>query len=296
MNGHPGHPAAEELAELRAGVTDEARAERLESHLSGCPDCVSASERLAEIPALLASLPSPALPPAVETMITGALAAETVRRDSAAGCAAASPLPVSSAAAPASSVLPRIMPASPATHVSLAGGSRRPPAAVALGVVGAVAACLLLVFIGLRLTGTPSAPSPPGGTHARPGVPPITAPGMHPANLGPGQTPAAPFPVFVSTTDFRQSTLRAQILRQFPVAVSPGPSGHPGARIRPSPALVGCVAQITGHVTPSAVEEATYQSRPVYVIAVPGYAWVVARDCTPTAPSVLASVALPLSP
>lgn len=300
MNGHPRHPLAEELAEFRAGVTDGARTERLTSHLAGCPDCVSASERLAEISALLAALPPPSMPPEVETMITGALAAEAARRESAAGCPVASPLPVSSAAAPASSVLPRVIPASPPARVSPEGVSqrhRRSPVTMTLGALGAVAACLLLAFAGLRLTGTgqPSPASPPtasGGGHAKPGVPALTGPGMHSDNLSPGR----PFSVLVSAADFQRATLREQILHQFPAAVSAGPSGRPvaggGAWISPSRALVECVARITGHASPAFVEAAMYQSRPVYVIAVPARAWVVARDCTPADPAVLTSVEL----
>ncbi|MBO0819503.1 MAG: hypothetical protein J2P26_01485 [Nocardiopsaceae bacterium] len=74
MNGHPRHPGLTELAEFRAGVTDAADGERLAAHLAECPDCAAVGDRLDQIPALLASVPAPAMPEDVAARILAALA------------------------------------------------------------------------------------------------------------------------------------------------------------------------------------------------------------------------------
>ncbi|WP_300605279.1 hypothetical protein, partial [Trebonia sp.] len=67
-----------------------------------------------------------------------------------------------------------------------------------------------------------------------------------------------------------------------PAAESPGPSS----------ALVGCVLNLTGGVTPSLVDLATYQGEPAYVIAVPSRAWVVGLGCTASRPELITTVSL----
>lgn len=299
MNGHPRHPGTVELAEFRAGVTDGAHGDRIGAHLAECPDCASVSERLDEIPAVLAAIPLPAMPGNVETRIVEALAAEAARRESAAAAVPATTEPGVTSASPVCS----------STAGSSSPSKAQPRAwwrsrlAASLGAVGAAAACLVLAFVSFRLSGTghPTSPAAPGSgnVHAGPNIPASGAPGMRHDNLSPAHGPmqrTVPFVVVVSTTDFRQPTLRAQVVQQFPATASAGPSGHPspggGRWMAPSQSLVGCVMHLTGHATPAFVEEATYQSRPVYVVAVPDHAWVVARGCTSANPAVLASVAL----
>lgn len=60
----------------------------------------------------------------------------------------------------------------------------------------------------------------------------------------------------------------------------------------PSAALVGCALHLTGNVTPSLVDKATYQGKPAYVIAVAHHIWVVGLGCTSSNPDVIASVPL----
>ena len=60
----------------------------------------------------------------------------------------------------------------------------------------------------------------------------------------------------------------------------------------PSAALAGCVDRLTGGVTPSLVDRATYAGRPAYVIAVPGRAWVVGLGCTATSTELITTVSL----
>lgn len=310
MNGDPRHPGTEELAEFRAGVTDGACGDRLAAHLAECPDCASASERLDQIPAMLASIPTPVMPGYVETRIAGVLAAEAARRNSAATVVPVPSLFPQLISGTASASLESGSPALSSDRAKARRrGRRRSHAAATLGGLVAAAACLGLAFAGLRLsdTGHPasSAAARNNPVHVGQNTPVSAAPGMHHDNLSPAHNPPAgtvPFVVLVSSTDFRQSTLRAQVMRQFSAAASAGPSGRPGpvagrgARISPSRSLVGCVLHVTRHGIPAFVEEATYEYRPVYVIAVPGRAWVVARDCTSANPAVLASVALPPRP
>jgi hypothetical protein len=40
------------------------------------------------------------------------------------------------------------------------------------------------------------------------------------------------------------------------------------------------------------VDSATYQGKPVYVIAVPDHVWVVAPDCTASDPHLIRSIGL----
>jgi hypothetical protein len=63
--------------------------------------------------------------------------------------------------------------------------------------------------------------------------------------------------------------------------------------VSPSKSLVGCVQRLTGDARPELVEQATYQSQSVYMIAIANRAWVVAHGCTAANPEMLASVALP---
>jgi hypothetical protein len=81
------------------------------------------------------------------------------------------------------------------------------------------------------------------------------------------------------------------------IAVSAPPASTPdtivpAAAVAPSRSLVGCVMHLTGDVPPSFVDRATYQSRPVYVIAVSDEAWVVGIGCTAARPTLITSVML----
>jgi hypothetical protein len=64
----------------------------------------------------------------------------------------------------------------------------------------------------------------------------------------------------------------------------------------PSPALIGCVQQLAGSAPLDLVELASYQGRPVYIIATATRAWVVGRTCTAANPAVIAEVTLSAAP
>lgn len=288
MNRLPSHPGTEELAEFRAGVTDGARGDQLAAHLAECPECSSASERLGHLPAVLASIPMPAIPLDVESRIMAAITAE----------ADGGRPTVLSGGHPRTPVPP--------------GGWRPQSLTATVGVMVAAAACLVLAFIGFRLSDQ-GHPAVTAGSHGRPGQAggsPVVGGTAAGGIIMPRQNTTSPairhpgkgtsFAVLVSSTDFRSATLQAQVTRQLTTPAHPraanqsqsGPAS--GLRVAPSKSLVRCVARLDGGAKPTLVEEAFYQSRPAYVIAIPTRAWVVARDCTPARLAVLASV--PLSP
>lgn len=277
MNGLPRHPGTEEIAEYQAGVIDGTRGDQVAAHLAECPDCSSLSTGLERIPLILASVPPPALPSGVETRILAALTAESERRSAPDGKTGH---PIGHAP----------------TSASPGGRPPGPPAwlrqrlIAPLGVLVAAAACVVLAFVGLRLSG---GQGHPGGSAAA-GRSPARASGnaISGGVAAPRQNSTSPalrqpaFPVLVSSANFRSPTLQAQVRRQ----LATGPAGDD--QIAPSASLVGCAARLAAGDRLVLVEEASYQSRPAYVIATRGHAWVVARRCTRADPAVLASVAL----
>lgn len=340
MNGHPRHPGTEELAEFRAGVTDGVRGDQVAAHLAECLECASVAERLGEVPALLASIPAPAMPAYVEARITSALTAEAARRATApvdvtaADAATPDPAPADSAPADSADSSPSPNPVVPPSSAPQRRRpvrrrtSRRRALTAPLGALVATAACLVLAFIGYQVSGTGhnassseasgSSASPHAGENSSAGGqgPGARPDSRNPATNNPAMGPAstAAFAVLVSTTNFRKATLQEQVRQQLsavhgtgPVA-SPGTSGstgpvEPSAGVTPAPggdrwvsppkSLVGCAKVLTRVAKPELVEQATYQSQPVYMIAMANHAWVVERGCTAAHPELLASVALP---
>lgn len=278
MNGLPRHPGTEEIAEFRAGATDGARGDQVAAHLAECPECRSISARLDRVPLILASVPPPALPASIEARIMAALSAESAARSA-------------GLVAPDGKVR-HLIGRSPA-H---AGPGGRPPAWVRqplvapLGVLVAAAACLILAFVGLRLSGqghpstSAAAGHRPGLDAGRPAARGVAGPRQN--STSPALRERASFRVLVSSVNFQQPTLQAQVQHQLAA-----PSGDD--RISPPAPLVGCVARLAGENRLVLVEEARYQSQPAYVIVIPGHIWAVARRCTSTDPAMLASVALP---
>ena len=75
-----GHVDAESLALCAEGLLSRRRSERIRSHLASCPECAAAQARLTEVPALLAQVPPPPLPPGIAARLDAALSAEAARR------------------------------------------------------------------------------------------------------------------------------------------------------------------------------------------------------------------------
>src|SRR5260370_38889797 len=104
-----GHMDAESLALCAEGLLSRRRSERIRSHAASCPECAAAQARLTEVPALLAQVPPPPLPPGIAARLDAALSAETAAR------AAPDPRTVPGQAAPAqpADTPPRPRPARP---------------------------------------------------------------------------------------------------------------------------------------------------------------------------------------
>lgn len=75
------HTTTEQLADLLEDVLNPADKEAAQDHLRGCDACRTDYDLLAGLPALLASVPAPELPPAVASRLDDAIAAEIRRRD-----------------------------------------------------------------------------------------------------------------------------------------------------------------------------------------------------------------------
>jgi anti-sigma factor RsiW len=75
-----GHVDAESLALCAEGLLSRRRSERIRSHVASCPECAAAGAGLTEVPALLAQVPPPPLPPAIAARLDAALSAEVTRR------------------------------------------------------------------------------------------------------------------------------------------------------------------------------------------------------------------------
>lgn len=68
------------IADLDAGVLGAAQAEAAEAHFATCPVCSRLRAELAELPALLAALPAPAIPADVEARLDAAVERAALER------------------------------------------------------------------------------------------------------------------------------------------------------------------------------------------------------------------------
>jgi len=294
------HPDAEALARYRAGLLGSFRSRRLAAHVAGCARCASAGDQLAEVRRVLATAPVPVMPDAVERQIMAALSAEAATRQ---------------AASPDATPLPgRPRP----RRAGRSGGRGFRPAAVLVS----VAACLLFAGFGYLLSRPESSSSSSATSAAAPSA--SAAAGAASAANGRADRPAAqpkekaisptyalpplagqvPFRVVASGTRYEAATLGAQVRAELSrVSGSATPAATAGTRssassgggLPPSRPLVGCVAHLTGNVTPSLVDRATYQGESVYVIATKDRAWVVGEGCTASNSELIRSVTLPAS-
>lgn len=285
------HPDATALAEYQAGLTDGRRARRLAAHVASCGHCASVNDQLTAVTTTLASAQDPPMPDTVERQIMVALATEA---SLAPGASSAPETPQDTEAA--RDTAPRRL------------DGRRPgsrsrwlrPAMLA----SAVAACLVL-FGGVygishlsSGSSSSSAASSAAGSAAGSGAAgsessplagaqaPGTHTGLEPAN----SAPQATFAVTASGTSYEPGALAAQVRAQLaqPTRAAPLPADEAA----PSAQLSGCVLHLTGQVKPRLVDRATYEGKPVYVIAVTNWAWVVGTGCTASNPELIASVGL----
>jgi hypothetical protein len=260
-----------------------------------------ADARLSEVAAYLASVPVPAMPEAVESRISAALAEEAAAR--------ADPVAPSPDGATGDGV-----PADGTRELGPSRGRalvrrhrrgdrpRRDSRLRPLTAAGALVACLLLSGLGYAIahsttgptySSAPAAGSGDSNAASRPELGSSAAA----APEAPAGNSSASFTVIASGTKYRQATLPEQVRAKLTVhnghEASTGaiPSAASAAAV-PSPALRGCVLHLTDGAPPRLVDRATYQGEPAYVVASSARVWVVGLGCTAAKTELIVSVAL----
>jgi hypothetical protein len=296
-----GHVDAESLALCAEGLLSRRRSERIRSHVASCPGCAAAQARLTEVPALLAHVPPPPLPPGIAARLDAALSAETARR------AAPDPGTVPGPAAPAPPA------GTPPRH--RAGRPRGPRLRmpVAARLVAAAGVLVVAGGVGYAVSQSSSSPSTSSSSAGPAAVPSAVAGPDSPSaasGAGPEIGAGAQFTVRHSGTPYRKTTLAAQArtLLAAPSAGlnSPGKGSGGLSRRAPGLALTGCVEKVAGLKAVRAgevklVDQARFQGRPATVIVVqvtsaqPGTVYAAGAGCSASRADILATAHLPPS-
>jgi hypothetical protein len=283
------HPDTEVLAEFHAGLITGRRGARLSGHLADCERCTALGRQLADLSAVLATVPAPAMPQSVAHRLDTVLAAEVAKN---------------------------IYPERPRGDGSPEAGSRhRRPGnrgfrLMALRVLAPVAV-VLLAAAGYGLSRLASGPSSQGSAASSAGSP---GPGVHaeaPAVGGTGPRGAAPLPVqtaqqprakpqfmsphrfivWISNTDYRHGTLRQQLEAELGASAPSLPAQAPDGKV------MACVRLVTSDANPVYVERARFEGRPATIIVVSKgtgeVAWVAGAGCSGTNPDLLDRTTLP---
>jgi len=284
------HPDAEVLAEFRAGLIAGRDGARISAHLADCVHCAGVCDQLAEVSALLATVPAPALPDPVARRLETALAAEAANRHSS-----------------ERAVDPRSgeRASSPRTH------RRWDFRLVALRVLAPAAAVVILAAggYGLSRIGTGPSNSVASGSAAVPAASPaagraaagpraagapVSSAASRAGNLPAVEAPAR-FGVVISGTDYLRATLAQQLEASLQVY---GRATGSARELAPGP-VRGCVQLVTHGIRPGTlvlVETAHFQGQPANVIvAVSGHrdaAWVTTPACSASSHYVLDTTTL----
>jgi hypothetical protein len=282
MSGQEAHPAADVLAEFRAGLVEGPDGRRVAGHVSTCPECAATCARLDELGSLLAAVPEPAMPDQVTRQLTSVISAEAVAR--------------ATAVSPGPAVHRRDAGRHGARRRSVGhrsvghrGAGRRGFTRPAMLLPMAAAACLLVAGgIVLTLPGHKAPLNAASGaasssrSHTK-----VPNGSDHISTISPGYSGlAAPkFTVWSSGTDYRAATLAIQVAAEVAVA-------HPGSR-PPSGGMVACVHLVTPDHDPVFVNTARYQGAPAIVIATSQTAWVVGTGCNGSHEDLIKQVRLP---
>jgi hypothetical protein len=287
---------AESLALCAEGLLSRRRSGRIRSHLASCPECAAAQARLTEVPALLARVPPPPLPPEIAARLDAALSAEAARR------AAPDPETVPGQAGPAR---PPGTASRPRESRPRGPRLRMPVAARVLAIAGVL---VVAGGVGYAVSQSSSPSSTSSSSSAGSAAAPSTVEG------------GVQFTVRHSGTVYRKSTLAAQAAAvrathsaglNSPATSSAG-LNSPGkatgglARQAPGPALAGCVDKVASLAPVHAgevrlVDRARYQGHPATVIVVqastaqPGTVYVAGDRCSASRADILATAPFPPS-
>jgi hypothetical protein len=287
-----GHVDTESLALCAEGLLSRRQSEQIRAHVARCPECAAAQARLSEVPALLAQVPPPALPPMVAARLDAALSAEAARR--AAQAPGLAPDQAPDRAGPV-----RSRDAVPGPRPPRWRGLRLPVAVRALAVAG-----VLVVAGGIGYVVSQSSPSTSASGSSAPRAAAGTTHGAVPStrartNLSLPAMGGAAFTVTHSGTTYHPDTFAAQAAGVLSHS-STGPirPGNQADQSRGSGGtLTGCVTTVVGadrasHV--KLVDQARYGGRPATIIVVaatatqPRTVFVVASPCSASDARILA--------
>jgi hypothetical protein len=275
---------AESLALCAEGLLSRRRSERIRSHVASCPECAATQARLTEVPALLARVPPPSLPPGIAARLDAALSTEAARR--AAQDPGTAPEHTEPAQHPGTVPAPRAGRSWPARP---RGPRLRLP--VTARVLATAGVLVVAGGVGYAVSQSSNPSSSPGSATA-------------------GSADAAQVTVRHSGVRYRKATLAAQasaVLRKRTAGpIQPAKGSGALARQAPSPALTGCLDKVagTGAVRAGAVQlvdEALYRGHWVTVIMVrpiaghPGTVYVAGAGCSAAHADILARVSLSAS-
>jgi hypothetical protein len=296
-----GHVDAEALALCAEGLLGRRRSGRIRSHVARCPECAATQARLTEVPALLARVPPPPVPPGIAARLDAALSAETARR---AQDPATAQQP---GTAPDDTVPAQGPPTVPGAGTHRQGGRRGPRPRIPVPARILATAGVLVAAGGV---GYAVAQSSPPATSASSGSEAATSGSSgNPAVRSPaGGGATVQFTVRSSGTRYGTHTFAAQAaaLVHKPSAGLFRPGAAIGSPSRPAAGsvLAKCVENVAG---PSAVQahkvelvdRAHYGGQPATIIAVaassgrPDMVYVAGPRCSASERDILAQAALP---
>ena len=326
------HPDTETLACLRAGLVGGFRGRRLAAHVARCARCAATGDELAAVSSFLASVPDPALPETFEQRISAALAAEAAARTIAASESTHAATATGQAALSPAAAGPGICGQHSADRVPAGRRPpatprpRRPALRFRPAIAFVPVAAFLLAGFGYLLSniggsaGSRSSEAISSSSASASGLLPLAPPAAG-SKTGAGRQAepafgqAAGFLVAASGMNYLRGTLGAQVRVEMDAQYHgnslqhplPGNSSAAGGGVVSAPAtatqipagftppsstLIGCVLHVTKGQRPTLVDQATYQGKPAYVIAVKDRAWVVGRGCTASHPALITTVAL----
>ena len=308
-----GHVDAESLALCAEGLLGRRRSERIRSHVASCPECTATQARLTEVPALLAQVPPPPMPPGIAARLDAALSAESARRAAQPGTAqnpGTAPDGTVPAQRPATMPIPR--PATPRASRPRGPRLRLPVSARVLATAGVLVAAGGVGYA-VAQSSPPATSSSSAGSEAAPSRASANPAARSPASMAPaaGQYGGSvQFTVRRSGKSYRQDTFAAQAaaLLKTPSAglISPGKANGGLSQHAPHSPLAQCVERVAG--TPAVaghkvemVDEARYRGHPATIIVVaatsarPAMVYVAGPRCSASGGDILAKAPLPAS-